>query len=69
MGINLQNILSDERHVCDFVCPICQEVAEGATILSCSHVFCAFCIQEYQERCLKVHQPASCPLCRLVLAA
>ena len=26
------------------VCPICQEVAEGATILGCSHVFCAFCI-------------------------
>ena len=64
MGIGLDNILSDKGHFSDFVCPICQEVAEGATILGCSHVFCAFCIGEFQERQLKQGVAAACPVCR-----
>ena len=64
MGIGLDNILSDKGHFSDFVCPICQEVAEGAKILGCSHVFCAFCIGEFQERQLKQGVAAACPVCR-----
>ena len=62
MGIGLANVISEEGHVRDFVCPICQELAEEAQILGCSHVFCAFCINEYVERCLKTHAPAACPV-------
>ena len=33
-------------------------------MLSCSHVFCEFCIGEYVARCLDQGAPAACPTCR-----
>lgn len=42
----------------EFKCSICQELMVNATNLSCSHVFCKCCIDEWLERNRR------CPVCR-----
>ena len=64
MGINKENLLSDEHHASHFSCAICQDLSESPVTLACSHVFCEFCIGEYVARCLDRQQNALCPTCR-----
>ena len=64
MGINKDNLLSDEHHASHFSCAICQDLSESPVVLACSHVFCEFCIGEYVARCLDRQQDALCPSCR-----
>ena len=63
MGINKENLLSDEHHASHFSCAICQDLSESPATLACSHVFCEFCIGEYVARCLDRQQNALCPTC------
>ncbi|KAF6258412.1 hypothetical protein COO60DRAFT_1127976 [Scenedesmus sp. NREL 46B-D3] len=41
-------------------CPICQEPADAAVRLDCSHIFCEDCISEWLTR----DKAATCPMCR-----
>ena len=61
MGINKENLLSDEHHASHFSCAICQDLSESPVTLACSHAFCEFCIGEYVARCLDRQQNALCP--------
>ena len=54
MGINKENLLSDEHHASHFSCAICQDLSESPAILACSHVFCEFCIGEYVANCVEI---------------
>lgn len=64
MGINKDNLLSDEHHAAHFSCAICQDLSEAPVVLACSHVFCEYCIGEYVARSLDRQQNALCPTCR-----
>ena len=54
MGINKENLLSDEHHASHFSCAICQDLSESPVTLACSHVFCEFCIGEYVASCVEI---------------
>ena len=54
MGINKENLLSDEHHASHFSCAICQDLSESPVTLACSHVFCEFCIGEYVASCVGI---------------
>lgn len=42
-------------------CPICIEVYDNETLLTCGHAFCGRCILDYLSR---FSSNATCPLCR-----
>ncbi|WIA13637.1 hypothetical protein OEZ86_006897 [Tetradesmus obliquus] len=48
---------NEEHGTC---CPICQEPADAAVRLDCSHIFCEECISEWLTR----DKAATCPMCR-----
>ncbi|KAG5847959.1 hypothetical protein ANANG_G00131810, partial [Anguilla anguilla] len=41
-------------------CPVCSEIFRDPVVLSCSHIFCKACLQQYWEQ--KGSQ--ECPVCR-----
>ena len=42
----------------ELMCPICHELYIKPVALSCSHIFCSFCIEQWRK---KAHR---CPICR-----
>ena len=55
MGLELCNVLSEERHYGDFVCLICQNVValEALVTAPCSHCFCRTCLEDWIGRITK----------------
>ena len=52
MGLDLQHVLSDQRHHGAFVCAICQNLVDLDALVTtaCSHCFCRSCLQQWLER-------------------
>ena len=60
MGFATENVLSDEGHVTEFICPICCGLAETPVVSRCHHVFCKTCIGQWLDR---KHESPQCPTC------
>ncbi len=48
----------------NFECPICLENIKYATVGSCMHHFCYFCLFNHCKTCYKNNIYAKCPLCK-----
>jgi DnaJ homolog subfamily C member 7 len=59
MGLELSNVLSDERHYGSFLCAICTNLPglDALVTKHCGHVFCKLCWETWWKRSHK------CPLC------
>ena len=67
MGFTLDNVLGDENHYTEFVCPICAQLVEDAVLTPCSHVFCGKCLSRWREVQTRERegppQDPTCPSC------
>jgi len=67
MGFTVSDVLSDESHYSEFLCPVCRDLADDAYMLPCSHVFCRFCLSQWVGRAAKrgeSPEAPTCPSCR-----
>mmetsp|Transcript_10049 Transcript_10049/g.23165 ORF Transcript_10049/g.23165 Transcript_10049/m.23165 type:complete len:305 (+) Transcript_10049:181-1095(+) len=64
MGFPLEGVVSAEGHISEFICAICQLLAEYPVLTKCSneHVFCQSCLDKW-FKCKR-----SCPKCNGDLA-
>eukprot|EP00300_Choanocystis_sp_HF-7_P004295 c13300_g1_i1.p1 GENE.c13300_g1_i1~~c13300_g1_i1.p1 ORF type:complete len:574 (-),score=88.74 c13300_g1_i1:7-1728(-) len=59
MGFPVADILSEEAHYSEYICPICCNLVDYAhtSYTSCSHVFCSSCLKAW------LHSNTRCPSC------
>ena len=64
MGFSLDFVISDENHYHEFICAICAQLAEPASLTPCNHVFCSGCIERWRQvQRTETGTEPTCPKC------
>jgi DnaJ homolog subfamily C member 7 len=69
MPFSLSHVLTEENLITEFICAICQQLADPPAYTKCTHVFCAPCIQQWMRRNSEAGGGCRCPTCNANLPA